>query len=46
VAFTAPFRARPVVHCSGALTVAPEALTPTAVAFGGNGAGAYEITGE
>ncbi len=46
VLFSAPFQARPLVYCSGPLTVDPAAVRTTGVTFGGTGSGFYEIVGE
>jgi hypothetical protein len=46
VAFTPPFRARPVVRCFGGLTVANEDITPASVRFVGDGFGGFEVVGE
>lgn len=43
---TPPFKARPVVLCTGGLTVKPEEVTRTQVKFSGTGAGGYQIIGE
>jgi hypothetical protein len=46
VGFTLPFRARPVVICSGGLAARTEDITPTQVTFSGEGVGIYEVIGE
>lgn len=46
IAFSVPFKARPVVVCHGGLKVKTEAVTTTGVTFAGEGAGFYEIVGE
>jgi hypothetical protein len=46
VEFSVPFKARPVVLCTGDLTAKTEDITPTSVTFSGKGSGAYEIIGE
>jgi len=46
VTFTAPFKARPVVYCTGGLAVTPEGVRAAAVSFSGDGVGFYEIVGE
>ncbi len=46
VEFSAPFKARPVVLCTGDLTAKTEDITPTKVTFSGKGSGAFEIIGE
>lgn len=46
ISFTAPFRNRPWVSCSGGLTVSPEQVTAGQVTFGGTGRGTYEVVGE
>ncbi|MEI6500498.1 MAG: hypothetical protein WCP21_05645, partial [Armatimonadota bacterium] len=46
VTLTPPYKARPVVLCSGGLTVKTEDVTPTQVKFSGTGAGGYQIVGE
>jgi len=46
VAFSLPFKARPVVICHGALSAKTSDTTPTQVSFGGNGVGTYEVIGE
>ncbi len=46
VAFTLPFRARPVVVCFDGLQVRTEDITPTQVTFSGEGVGTYEVIGQ
>ncbi|NCQ32803.1 MAG: hypothetical protein GW802_36265, partial [Armatimonadetes bacterium] len=46
VAFSLPFKARPVVICHGALSVQTSDATSTQVTFAGNGVGTYEVIGE
>ncbi|MDP2335117.1 MAG: hypothetical protein Q8N05_01460 [Bacteroidota bacterium] len=43
--FTLPFRARPLVICSGGLSVKKEDITETKVKFSGS-SGSYEVIGE
>jgi len=43
--FTLPFRARPLVFCSGGLSVKKEDITETKVEFSGT-SGSYEVIGE
>jgi hypothetical protein len=45
IEFTLPFRARPLVICSGGLTVNSNNITPEKVTFSGT-SGSYKITGE
>ncbi|MDD2708141.1 MAG: hypothetical protein PHV34_09040 [Verrucomicrobiae bacterium] len=44
--FSQPFKARPVVLCTGGLQVLPAKLTPAGISFAGSGPGSFEITGE
>jgi hypothetical protein len=44
--FAAPFRARPVVVCTGGLRIQPSELHPDRLRFGGTAPGSYEIVGE
>ena len=46
VEFAAPFRARPVVVCTGGLQAAGADVTPEGVRFSGAGVGSYEVVGE
>ena len=46
LAFSPPFRARPVVICSGGLEAKAAEITPNRVEFGGTGTGWYQVTGE
>ena len=46
VTLTPPYRARPIVTCTGQLTVNPADITPTQVKFSGTGPGGYQIMGE
>ncbi len=46
IAFTPPFRARPVVTCGGGLTCEPKDVTTTQAKFGGTGGGSYRVVGE
>jgi len=46
VRFSAPFRARPLVLCTGGLEVAPENLRPDRITFSGTGPGTFEVVGE
>lgn len=46
VIFAAPFRARPVVLCTGGLRVQPSDLHPDRLRFSGTAPGSYEIVGE
>ena len=46
ITLTPPYKARPVVLCTGGLAVKPEDITPTQVKFSGTGAGGYQIIGE
>ena len=46
ITLTPPFKARPVVICSGGLAVKPDDISTRQVKFGGNGAGGYRIIGE
>ena len=46
VVFPAPFRARPIVRCSGGLQIQPDRIFPDRVRFGGSAPGTYEIVGE
>lgn len=46
ITLTPPYKARPVVICSGALAVNPADITPTQVKFSGTGAGGYQTIGE
>ncbi|MEW6358141.1 MAG: SGNH/GDSL hydrolase family protein [Planctomycetota bacterium] len=46
VAFSLPFKARPVVICHGGLEAETKDISPEKVGFSGEGIGAYEIIGE
>ena len=46
VLIAAPFAARPVVVCSGGLTVQPVDIAVDRITFGGNGPGTFEFRGE
>lgn len=46
ITLTPAYKARPVVMCTGGLTVKPEDITATCVKFSGTGAGGYQIIGE
>jgi hypothetical protein len=46
ISFSPPFRATPLVFCTGALSVATADLTPDTAKFSGSGTGSYEIVGE
>ncbi|MCP4642313.1 MAG: hypothetical protein GY851_17845, partial [bacterium] len=46
IRFTAPFRARPFVVCTGDISVTPIQVTPSEVTFGGSGSGTYQVIGE
>ncbi|MCK5801657.1 MAG: hypothetical protein KAI66_02435 [Lentisphaeria bacterium] len=46
VRFAAPFHARPVVFCSGGLTVRTADVTADSVTFSGTSGGAFEAVGE
>ena len=46
VSFCPPFKARPLVFCTGGLRVLPEDVSAVQVKFGGERPGAYEIVGE
>lgn len=46
VQFTPPFRARPLVFCTGGLACEPDDVTPGQVTFGGVGRGQYRVIGE
>jgi hypothetical protein len=46
IPFTLPFKAAPVVLCSGGLAIKPADIRPTQVTFSGTGVGTYEIVGE
>jgi len=46
VAFSLPFKARPLVLCHGDLAVKTADITPAKVTFTGKGAGTYEVIGE
>ncbi len=46
VVFSAPFRARPLVFCTGDLAVRPQAVRRDRVTFSGTGPGAFRAVGE
>jgi hypothetical protein len=46
LSFSAPFKARPLVYCTGGLGVEPRDIEADAVRFSGSGPGFYEIVGE
>jgi hypothetical protein len=46
VRFTSPFKARPLVFCTGGLQALSVDITATGVKFSGKGTGGYEIVGE
>jgi len=46
VAFSPPFRARPVVICHDGLSVSTDSITPSQVTFRGEGSGIYQVIGE
>ena len=46
VVFTAPFRARPIVVCTGGLRVLSTDSHPDRIRFSGSTSGSYEIVGE
>jgi hypothetical protein len=46
IAFTPPFRARPVVLCAPGLACDPKDVTPTQARFSGTQAGSYQVIGE
>lgn len=46
VQFSAPYRTRPVVVCTGGLTAAPADVKADSVTFKGTGAGGFEVVGE
>ncbi len=46
VAITPPFRARPLVVCTGGLSARYEDTAPDRVTFSGDGPGSYEIVGQ
>ncbi|MGE0759105.1 MAG: hypothetical protein AB7O38_18960, partial [Pirellulaceae bacterium] len=46
ISFTPAFRAPPLVHCTGGLTVARADVTANEVTFQGSGEGSYEIVGQ
>jgi len=46
VALSPPFKARPLVVCSGGLKLVADGLAPDRLTFSGDGVGAYEAIGE
>ncbi|NPV47015.1 MAG: hypothetical protein HPY69_08645 [Armatimonadetes bacterium] len=46
VQFTPPFRARPLIICTGGLELERDGVTPGQVIFGGAGPGQYRVVGE
>ncbi len=46
ITFPAPFQARPLVTCTGKLSVRSDDVRVDGVTFGGEGAGSYEVVGQ
>lgn len=46
IVFSAPYRARPLVLCTGGLRIAPADLHPDRIRFTGTAGGTYEVVGE